>query len=179
MNKIVLSVLLSVGLLAGGDLPEIEPVEYITVMDEPQVSPFYVGAGVGVDNESEWYGDYSYSNVSLLAGAVVAREGNLGLALEGRATWSFDEYGVDSWEVFVKPEVEATSSVTVYGIFGYQKLYAYDFDYDALGVGVGAGYMFSDSIGVIVDYVYSIIEEDEFGYVPEYDNLTVSIVYAF
>ena len=94
MNKIVLSVMLSVGVFAGGELvADIEPIEYITVTEEPQASPFYLGAGIGIDNESEWDGDYSYSNLSLLAGAIIAREGNLGLALEGRATWSFDEYG--------------------------------------------------------------------------------------
>ena len=67
----------------------------------------------------------------------------------------------------------------MYGILGYQKLYAYDFDHNAFGVGAGAAYMLNDSIGVMVDYVYSVIAEDEFGYVPEYDNLTASILYRF
>ena len=180
MKQILMSVMASVMLYAGGELvADIEPIEYITVTEEPQASPFYLGAGIGIDNESEWDGDYSYSNLSLLAGAIIAREGNLGLALEGRATWSFDEYGVDSWEIFVKPEVEVDKSFAVYGILGYQKLYAYDFDHNAFGVGAGAAYMLNDSIGVMVDYVYSVIAEDEFGYVPEYDNLTASILYRF
>ena len=190
MYKIVLSVLLSAGLLAGGDLPEIEPVEYITVMDEPQTSPFYVGVGYGIDGEAGRYYDYdssyydyeytdSYSNVSVLAGAVVAREGSLGLAVEGRASWSLDEYGVDTWGVFVKPEFDSDKGFAVFGIFGYQELTQYEHTYDAIGLGVGGVYLFTDNVGVIVDYIYSFIDEDEYGFTPEYANLTGSLIYKF
>jgi len=34
-------------------------------------------------------------------------------------------------------------------------------------------------MGVMVDYIYSFIDEDEYGFTPEYANLTGSLVYKF
>ena len=179
MKKVLLSALFSVGLLAGGDLPEIEPVEYITVGVDPEPSPFYIGIGVGSDIEKEWDGNYDYSNLSVLAGAIVAREGSLDLSIEGRAAWSFDEYGVDSYGIYLKPELDTDKSFKVFGLLGYQSLTTYDYDYDAIGIGIGGIIAFGDSLGVQVDYVYSILDEDVFGFTPEYGNLTASVLYKF
>lgn len=178
IKKYLIGLMLSASLMAGGDLPEIEPVSYVGY-EEPQASPFYAGAGIGLDNEQEWYGEYDYNNISLFAGAVVAREGTLGLALEGRVAWSLDDYGVDSWGIYAKPEIDIDSSFIAFIIIGYQNLITYDYTYDAVGVGIGGVFMFTDSVGVQADYIYSFIEEDEFGYTPEYSNLTASILYKF
>ena len=176
MKKIVLATMLSGMLLAGGDLPE---VEYITVEEAPQSNPFYIGIGVGADTETEYDYQYDYSNVSLLAGALVAREGALGLAIEARLSSTLDDYGVDTLGLYLKPEFETTSEFTVFGILGYQSLSAYEFTYDAIGVGIGGVMMFTEQFGAQVDYVYSVIEEDVFGFTPEYANLTVSAIYKF
>ncbi len=189
MKNIFVTLLLSVGLLAGGDLPEIEPVEYMEV-ETIQPSPFYVGAGIGIDEEAGRYYDYydpysdyeyknGYTNLSVLAGAVIAREGSLGLAVEGRASWSFDDYGVDSWGVYVKPEFDSDKGFTVFGILGYQELTQYEYTYDATGIGVGGVFLFNDNVGVMVDYIYSYIAEDEYGFTPSYGNLTGSLIYKF
>ena len=175
MKKIILAIMLSVGLLAGGDLPD---VTYITE-EAPQASPFFLGIGVGLDTEIEYDYEYDYSNVSLLAGAIVAREGALGLAIEARLSSTLDDYGVDTFGLYLKPEIETTSEFTVFGIIGYQSLSAYDYTYDAVGIGVGGVMMFTERFGVQADYIYSIIEEDEFGFTPQYANLTASLLYRF
>ena len=190
MKQILVALMLSVGLYAGGDIvADIEPIVYEAV-EAPVKSPFYVGAGFGIDNEvSRYYDamnalldydiDQSYTNISLLGGAVVASEGSLALAVEGRVAWTLDDYGVDSWGVFGKPEFEVSTGLVLFGLLGYQEITTYDYIYDALGLGAGIGYDFTDSLGVQVDYVYSVIGEDDFGYIPEYSNLTASLLYKF
>ncbi len=190
MKQILVALMLSAGLYAGGSIvADIEPITYVEV-ETPTASPFYIGAGFGIDNEvSRYYDamsvlldydiDQSYSNISLLGGAVVAAEGNLALAVEGRVAFTLDDYGVDSWSVFGKPEIEVGAGLVLFGLIGYQDITTYDYDYDALGLGAGVGYDFTDNIGVQVDYVYSVISEDDFGYVPEYSNLTASLLYKF
>ncbi len=186
MKKLIVAFIMSVGLYAGGDLPEVAYVAY----DEPQPSPFYVGIGIGFDAEyGRYYDSFNiaydydidegYSNISILAGAVVAREGALGLAVEARLSNSFDEYGVDTWGIYAKPEFEANRSFTVFGVIGYQNITTYDYTYDATGIGVGGVVMFTDSIGAQVDYIYSFIAEDEYGFIPEYSNITASVLYKF
>ncbi len=191
MKKILVALAMSVGLYAGGSLVvDIEPTTYIEEEVAPTPSPFYAGVGFGIDNENtrlynsangKEYVEFNegYSNVSLFAGATLITEGTFGLAAEGRAAWTLDDYGVDSWGVFLKPEIEMVQGVTVFGLLGYQAITPVDFEYDALGVGAGLMYVFNDNIGAQVDYVYSVIEEDEFGFIPGYENLTMSLFYRF
>jgi hypothetical protein len=175
MKKIILSTLLGSMLCAGGDLPE---VTYVDV-ESPQASPFYAGIGFGVDDEVESDFNDGYSNVSLFMGAVVAREGTLALAVEARLATTLDDYGVDSWGLYIKPEIDFDGSFQLFGILGYQNLTTYDYTYDATGLGVGGVYMFNDNIGVQLDYIYSFIADDEYGYTPEYANATASLLYRF
>ena len=179
MKKILIALMLSAGLHAGGDLPE---VEYVYA-DDPQTSPFYIGAGLASDYERNSYDYYDvdtgYTNVSVLAGAAVAREGSLGLAIEGRVSWSLDEYGVDAASIYLKPEIEVGKGFTTFAVIGYQNITTYEYSYDALGLGIGGAYLFTDYVGVQVDYIYSYIAEDEFGITPEYANLTASLIYKF
>ncbi len=192
MKKILLTLVMSVGLYAGGSIPDIIPV-YEYESEPLQVSPFYVGAGFGFDKEVGNYYIYEYSptlveyqyteyytNVSLFGGAVAVREGQFALALESRLSWSTDDYGIDAWGVFIKPEFDINDNFTLFGLIGYQQLsIPDDITYDATGLGLGGKYMFTDEFGTQVDYVYSYIGEDEFGFEPEYGNFTVSVLYNF
>lgn len=99
--------------------------------------------------------------------------------MEGRASWSFNEYGVDTWGIYAKPEIETSKSFTVFGVVGYQNITSYEVTYDATGLGIGGAFLFTDNLGVQVDYIYSFITEDDFGFAPEYANLTASILYKF
>jgi len=180
MNKIVLSVMVSAMLFAGGELvADIEPIEYITVTEEPQASPFYLGVGYIVDEEVDYYGTYNYSGLTVMAGAVVAREGTMGLAIEGRVSGSFDDYGVSSYGIYAKPEIELGKDFTTFLVVGYQRLSTYEMDINALGIGVGGAFFFTDSLGVQADWIYSSTEKDEFDFQPEYSSLTASILYRF
>jgi hypothetical protein len=188
LNKIKLRALLCTGFYDGGDYPDIEPVTYVNV-DTPEANPFYVGAGFGTDTEKDKYYDVipsldhdideQYFNASILVGAVVATEGALDLAIEGRASISTDTYGVDAWGIYAKPELNVDDQFTLFGIIGYQQITTYDNQYDATGLGAGGTFLFTDSVGIQLDYIYSFIAEDEFGYVPEYTNVTASLLYKF
>ena len=76
-------------------------------------------------------------------------------------------------------EIEVGKGFTTFAVIGYQNITTYEYTYDALGLGLGGAYLFTDYIGVQVDYIYSYIAEDEFGITPEYANLTASLIYKF
>ena len=175
MKKSLVALFATTALMAGGSLPD---VTYITE-EAPQSSPFYGTISVGIDSERTYSGDYTYTDVSISLGAVVAREGQLGLAVEGVISSSFDTYGVYGYGLYVKPEIELNEGITTFAIIGYQKLYTYDMDVDALGLGIGGAFMVSDRIGIQASWIYSIVEEDIDFVQPEYSNTSIGLLYRF
>jgi len=176
MRKIILSAVATIAMssfaVAGGDIAPVSPVA------EPAEGSFYVGLGYACLDARQTDAPSINPTVNDVFDAVMLDAGykfNDYIAIEGRATFGFDETVVSggvlnhdssmsSWGIYAKPMYPVTDSIDVYALLGYASS-SYDLsiasvnDADGFAWGLGAEYAFTDQISAFVDYT-SLYQND-------------------
>ncbi len=132
MNKIILGLILTIGLVA-------------------QDSP-YIGVGIsGIVANVDEVGDCRLST-SLIAGAKMQIKEDYAISIEGRKLTNFRS-NFDSAEIYFKPQYKGAYLLGGYGRFNYE-------DETAFGYRYGIGYDFGiDWKHLFIDVVYSESEK--------------------
>jgi len=180
MKKILLlSVVASTMIMAGGDIAPVEPmVETPVVMETPSTGGLYLGlayslVGHDVDNFNDTHNlGMDFDALMFQAGYKVndyfALEGRYWVGLgDGDASinnWTihnaFDDSEMDAWGIYLKPMYPVTSAFDIYALLGYANITVDNpnfpnagIDEDGFSWGVGAAYSVTENIAVFVDYI--------------------------
>lgn len=180
MKKILLlSVVTSTMIMAGGDIAPVEPmVETPVVMETPSTGGLYLGLGYSlVGHDVDNFNDNH--NLGMDFNAVMFQAGykvNDYFALEGRYwvglgdadvsinDWTvhnaFDDNEMDAWGIYLKPMYPVTPAFDIYALVGYANITVDNdnfpnagIDEDGFSWGIGAAYSVTESVAVFVDYV--------------------------
>ncbi len=127
MKELVLALLVTTGLVAGGDVAPVEVAEVV----EP--TGFYVGVGGSVFSEDREVLDLGCA----ASGVVIAGyEADKYLDVEVRGGSNL-KGNYETYEAYLKPKYEVSPEVTVYGLVGGSRTDLYDVSLDSYSVGAG------------------------------------------
>jgi len=136
MKKLMMIVGLTFGLMAGGNISPVVPVD--NSVTNPEFTPYFgTGSAYAVDAK-DYYG-------LVLAG--IEYKGFIGI--EGRYYTQFDKYG-DVLGIYIKPKYTFNNGVGVYGLLGGERTYLKNITVDSWAAGGGVEYK-----NFFVDGVYN------------------------
>lgn len=183
---------------AGGDMTTV--VEPVIEIPEAEITPFYVGVGIGQAevNNDDTSEEFSATTIMLQAGYQYDEY----VALEGRYTFSLDtdyspgttdslsgDYDGDfsSWGLYVKP-MYPIGDFSLYALLGYggvmlDNIAGGDAYESGFQWGLGADYAMTANYSVFVDYV-SLYDDTGFDYRARLDEVdsdtwTFGVSYKF
>jgi len=191
-KTLLLSVLASTMIMAGGDIAPVEPVVE-TPVAAPQDAGFYVGMAYGLVNMGLAFPGFDRDGNSDALMLQAGYKINPYVAIEGRY-WFTDKallcpichyyFHADSWGIYVKPMYPVTNEIDIYALLGYGDTYpevnGYKPPYDTDGFqwGLGASYEFTSDIAVFVDYV-SLYDDTNIGQDLTIDTWNFGVTYKF
>ena len=147
--------------IAGGD---IEPVPMAAPIVE-DYSSVYVGLGysyVTADVDGTEKGNaysliagYNYNQYIAVEGRYIRTIGDMDVSNDQSSLYHPDgsyEREVSSAAIYLKPQYPVTEAFSVYGLLGYGGVTSRETDANGFQWGLGAKYMFTESIGIFIDY---------------------------
>lgn len=166
IKKIMMIVIASIGLMAGGDIAQINTPDVVD-------TGVYIGGGIAFDEfygdgERNWFedGKYNQENVGIQGniGYIVFGEGAWDLAVEGRVGYvSLEDADYMWYGAYLKPEYDF-GKVKLYGLLGYgtsdlstdfigsTSTVSVNSSIDEFTYGAGVEYKYASNVGVFIDY---------------------------
>ena len=167
MKKFTFSIVavMAMGAFATAGTVEVEPVSVVEPIMVEDNSSFYIGAAysyVTADIDGTEEGDaysliagYNYNQYIAIEGRYMSTVGDMDVSDDQsslqRPNGSY-EREVTSASLFLKPQLPLTDAFSIYGLLGYGTVDARLTDADGFQWGVGAKFMFTENIGMFVDY---------------------------
>jgi len=152
-NSIVLSLLVSSALFAGGDFKTDTPVEPIVEIPEESITHFYLGAAF-----ANIHNGVSGDGYSLIAGVPLMQN----LAVEARyaSVESDNDHDITNTVIFLKPKMMVADSLCIYGLLGYGQVDYVGVKDEGVEYGAGMAFHFSENIALFADYIQTKAIDD-------------------
>ncbi len=176
-KALLLSVVASTMIMAGGDIAPVEPVIETPVVIEEDTGAFYLGLGYGYfDAELTSNIGLQQENAEADMDTILFQAGyefNQYVAIEGRywlGVSDLDDAEGDysTWGIYVKPQYPVSEAFNIYALLGYASTTlepdnaAIEYlDTDSFSWGIGAEYKFTENVSLFLDYT-DLGETDEF-----------------